>query len=1309
MNEQLESLIFYIKWLRAQGVSKEELVSQQDCVDYFLKLMALAQPNALYRAHNWSGANEPLPLLAIDLAANFNAAIKEAFTEQNVFVPAKENKHYFEQYAEKECKTGEEKESLIADVESFWKRLNSYMTPQNQRAYGLAVGRVQSGKTRNYIGLMFKAIDEGYNTIIILTSKNSRLAVQTHDRVEKSFPKAGFANPHFLTYITKDGGVAWYDKIPCFEPNNVQIGIIMKNESGHLEKLKDWMDNDNVKEAKGNMRFLFIDDESDSATPNTKNGGEPLINSDEDVERLIQRVVLSDHRGAEQIASWMDKWKKQIFEATVAEEDIKSISHHLGEVTGKTSFMDGKILDNVEFKHLTTLDEEVPIDGQNWNLFRLVYDFFNVKATRRRPLNWRALRDFFNYMFGVRQERSRINDSICKLVGQSANEPAVFSYDKMIYVGYTATPFANMLNENPANDPLYPDCIMPLATNSRYFGLQRIFGGEDGACNMDIVCQIPDSEYEGWVQTLQTDPESIKDLREIECSSLKRAVKWAFCTAAARRIARLAQTDKAGNYAPISDRWTTMLFNLSHLSDQDVGVHPVQQKLLKDYIEYQSSPEHREEFVEECMAVWDEETARFKKADFEKSCPGYGKSQDYPARDSIREKLYWFIRNGGKVNVIQMNSAVNGNEQKDYNNPKCEEGDVLWFVCGGNAISRGLTLEGLTVSYYDRIKGSSCVDTITQMGRWFGYRKGYELLPRIWMTPRTIGEMKKICRVEESLHSELQDLWGVEEDNGNGNKRYPPSLREGQNTASIRYFGRRLSGRDANGMQFDGAASKCVFETVHEDKAQTAFERTSQFCTSLGDVFPVQWENPDDRHARHRLFWKNAESADIAQFIENLKEEYLAGPSVYDAEGLLRELEDYPGLWNVVVGNPKGKDLPDVGDGFYEGYCRRSISTPIQREDGSIRLSRKQFTEEALLARVPNEDIEVYEAIPNNRIGIRQIDVIYKRLQNNPNRQWLTNPTLLIDFVNGDAGQLFTQISFYWHGHSQESFFRAIVNPTRPSVIARVVDCLNVQGYASLTYLHHCFAEQLDKNDFKEELDMVCKQPNPLIGRVDDDAADKSILSHNVYYSKAWLANQDCPIYMSPEGDVIGMSLYHRICKERLNCCQYTRDGVIPTNQPYKGIGYVNHELLEQKGLGGIIRFDYINNREMWWAFADNYRNIERYGKQERERAAEQERLAQRRPPWERRLLCAIFNASTDTAEPIQNDMTLEQKREAFVVRLGITDRAVHALTNAGIATIGELIEKSAADLIGYYGFSQDSLETIRTRLAQIGLHLKGE
>ena len=61
-------------------------------------------------------------------------------------------------------------------------------------------------------------------------------------------------------------------------------------------------------------------------------------------------------------------------------------------------------------------------------------------------------------------------------------------------------------------------------------------------------------------------------------------------------------------------------------------------------------------------------------------------------------------------------------------------GDVagLFIVVGGDVLSRGLTIEGLTVSYFTR--SASTYDTLMQMGRWFGYRPGHEEMPRIWMT-----------------------------------------------------------------------------------------------------------------------------------------------------------------------------------------------------------------------------------------------------------------------------------------------------------------------------------------------------------------------------------------------------------------------------------------------------------------------------------------------------------------------------------------------------------------------------------------------
>ena len=144
----------------------------------------------------------------------------------------------FKCYVERECKSDEERANLVNDVESFWSRLKEYEI-ENNRAYGLAVGRVQSGKTRNYIGLLFKAIDDGYNTIIVLTSKNNLLAQQTHRRVADWFGEKGLkvSTLNLLTRVDEDGkdGIRWVGGEFLANANRINVGIIIKKFNDDID------------------------------------------------------------------------------------------------------------------------------------------------------------------------------------------------------------------------------------------------------------------------------------------------------------------------------------------------------------------------------------------------------------------------------------------------------------------------------------------------------------------------------------------------------------------------------------------------------------------------------------------------------------------------------------------------------------------------------------------------------------------------------------------------------------------------------------------------------------------------------------------------------------------------------------------------------------------------------------------------------------------------------------------------------------------------------------------------------------------
>ena len=76
-----------------------------------------------------------------------------------------------------------------------------------------------------------------------------------------------------------------------------------------------------------------------------------------------------------------------------------------------------------------------------------------------------------------------------------------------------------------------------------------------------------------------------------------------------------------------------------------------------------------------------------------------------------------------------------------------------YIVVGGSILARGLTLEGLMVSYF--LRTANQYDTLLQMGRWFGYRRRYEDLPRIWMPEDLALRFRALATVEQEIRDEI--------------------------------------------------------------------------------------------------------------------------------------------------------------------------------------------------------------------------------------------------------------------------------------------------------------------------------------------------------------------------------------------------------------------------------------------------------------------------------------------------------------------------------------------------------------------------
>jgi len=191
------------------------------------------------------------------------------------------------------------------DVNEIMNRINQLTSDPSNRdihkngfAKGLAVGRVQSGKTRNYTGLITKAIDEGWNIIIVLTSCNIALTAQTLRRLKNELQDAGL---HTNKLFFNDFGPSSHPtEIDPSIQNNYRYITVAKKHTNDLKSIHDWLSR-GAEKFQNDMNVFIIDDESDNATPDTQAGKNQL--SEEDLREFVG-TLSTDYP---ECADWLDK------------------------------------------------------------------------------------------------------------------------------------------------------------------------------------------------------------------------------------------------------------------------------------------------------------------------------------------------------------------------------------------------------------------------------------------------------------------------------------------------------------------------------------------------------------------------------------------------------------------------------------------------------------------------------------------------------------------------------------------------------------------------------------------------------------------------------------------------------------------------------------------------------------------------------------------------------------------------------------------------------------------------------------------
>lgn len=459
-------------------------------------------------------------------------------------------------------------------------------------------------------------------------------------------------------------------------------------------------------------------------------------------------------------------------------------------------------------------------------------------------------------------ERTAVNQLIIDLVKGCDKDgnlsPAVFQ--AVNYISFTATPYANVLNE-AYKESLYPsNFICSLPESNEYFGPKVIWGSktDEDYSGLNIIRTIPSSEMN-----------EIKQLHKGQAFTLpdefQKSVAWFLCAAAILR--------NRGHKKPISMLIHTTSIQNGHFEEYDT---------LKNWLLRERSTG---KILSLCEQVYYTERDEFRLADLEEGYSKYSKLQnvcdEFPDFDSFKSDISAMLNDivniemGEEKELIYHENGIHLCVDNCRANRVAEEGTYLrivyptgeelsymtkapvFIVMGGNTLSRGLTLEGLVCTYFARNVNQA--DTLMQMARWFGYRHGYELLQRIWMPVLVQQKFELIEEIDEKLKEEFEDFMKK----GKSPSLFGPRIMSSSKIARFVLTSKNKSqNMIACDVDFSGDSYEVTQFDNNDDKLNENIRITEEFLQSLGEA-----KKSDAIDSAYVWFGTDSEKV-ISEFIE---------------------------------------------------------------------------------------------------------------------------------------------------------------------------------------------------------------------------------------------------------------------------------------------------------------------------------------------------------------------------------------------------------------------------------------------------------
>ena len=327
----------------------------------------------------------------------------------------------------------------------------------------------------------------------------------------------------------------------------------------------------------------------------------------------------------------------------------------------------------------------------------------------------------------------------------------LFAFDKSAYVGFTATPYANIFIHERARtkelgEDLFPrSFIVNLPAPDYYTGASKIFGiQEDGDAGLDEVKPYPiirnvadhakserSDETEGWMPPKlknKTDHIPFYEGQRIIPPSLSEALKAFLISTAVRKLRES------------EPQFNSMLIHVTRFKKiQSIVTEQVQEELSSIGRRLLNGDGIRKpSLVDELKNLWED--------DFVPTSREIGPKYLLPEWKNVLEQIKRIVES---IQIREINGSAG--DVLDYEQHKSV--GLTLIAIGGDKLSRGLTLEGLTVSYF--LRSSKMYDTLMQMGRWFGYRDKYVDVCRLYTSAELSDWFQFIARATEELRGEF--------------------------------------------------------------------------------------------------------------------------------------------------------------------------------------------------------------------------------------------------------------------------------------------------------------------------------------------------------------------------------------------------------------------------------------------------------------------------------------------------------------------------------------------------------------------------